>query len=90
MNFSNPHFPRHAFVFKGGLGAAANTPIAAPPAPPASESSLEVTQAKMDARKQAKNRQGIASTILAGGLSGNSNTSAPAAAGGKTTLLGGG
>lgn len=60
--------------------------VAAPPAPTASPSSLEVTQAKTDAKRNAKSKQGINSTILAG-----NNPFAPAGnAGGGNTILGGG
>lgn len=54
---------QHAYRFKGGGGTPA-TP--APPAAPPSSTQVEVTQAKRDTRKQAQNRAGITSTILAG------------------------
>lgn len=88
MNTCHPYFPRSTSLFKGSNPPAG--PIQAPPAPPPSESSIEVTQAKIDAKKQAKARGGYQSTVLAG------NTT-PAAAGqdqtnpgGKNTVLGGG
>lgn len=108
MNFSNPFFPRHAFLFKGGGSAPAvvappepvappppatatpAAPIFAPTAPAASQSAPEVTQARIDARKQAAKRKGLNSTILAGAdaVAGSSTTGG--SGGNKNTLLGGG
>ena len=76
----NPFWPRHAFLFKGGGGTPA-TP--APPAAPPSSTSVEVTQAKRDARKQQQQRAGISSTVLAGETGGLAGTEQ------KKTLLGG-
>jgi hypothetical protein len=60
-------------------------------------SQLEVTQAKIDAARQAKGRKGIGSTIVAGqqplggaANGGGGNTLLNQAAGQKNTLLGGG
>lgn len=67
----------------------------APPAPAASASATELTQAKVDAKKQLTKRQGINSTIL-GRATGDapSPASSPAMgaapSSGKNTLLGGG
>lgn len=84
MNHTNPFFPRSTCLFKGG---ASGTPaMPAPPAPPATSTSVEVTQAKIDAKRQAKAKQGVNSTILGGA---SADAMAPAA-GGKNTLLGGG
>jgi hypothetical protein len=91
MNINKPLFPSHAFVFKGGGGG--GTPaIGAPPAPAASATSVEVTQAKIDAKRQAKARSGYNSTVLGSADEGSAKGSlAPAAGGnGKTALLGGG
>lgn len=96
MNFNRPFWPRHAFVFKGGAAAPSAANIPAPPAPSASTSAPEVVQQQQDARKNAARKQGINSTILAGGLASNPFTGDKSSAGltgsggGKTTLLGGG
>ncbi len=60
--------------------------IPAPPPPAATQTSVEVTQAKLDAKRQAKAKTGINSTILAG--SDSLGGAMPGA--GKNTLLGGG
>lgn len=86
MNFHNPFFPRHAFLFKGGASIPAG-PVQAPPAPPAAETSTAVTEAKLDAKRQAKARHGLNSTILAGDTAGQLDAANP---GGKSTVLGGG
>lgn len=90
MNLSNLSFPPHGRRYKmggGGGGGAPAGPIPAPPAPPASNSDLAVTQQKQEAKKQAKDKQGITSTIL-----GSAGAGAPSPAGpaGKNTVLGGG
>lgn len=72
----NPHWPKHAFAFKGGSVGAPTT--YAPPAPPAASNAAAV-QAKADARQQMLMKQGITSTIL------NPN---PAKTGQSGTLLG--
>ncbi len=71
--------------FKGGAGGTPQVP--APPSPAATESSLEVTNAKMDAKTLAKRKMGIGSTILAGDTS---SLQSKYGDGSKTTLLGGG
>lgn len=89
MNLASTSFPPHAFRHKGGGGGAPAGPIPAPAAPPPSQSDIAVTQAKMDARKAAKQKQGITSTILGGESAAAATT--PAGAGpGKNTTLGGG
>ena len=77
MKFKEPKF------YKGGGGG--TPPLPAPPAPPASATAIEVTQAKTDAKRQAKSRGGISSTILAGA----NDSLGSNATGGKNTLLGG-
>lgn len=78
MNISNPFFPRHAFVFKGGGGGgtpAASAPVyqapaavSKPPAavPPVTERTIEVEMASRDSKLAAKKRKGFRSTLLAG------------------------
>jgi hypothetical protein len=78
MNFANPFFPRHAFVFKGGGGGGAATPAyqapaatpatAKPPAaiPPVTERTIEVETASRQSKVDAKKRKGLRSTLLAG------------------------
>jgi hypothetical protein len=87
MDFNRPLFPPNAFRFKSGGGTDPKAgPIQAPPAPSAAPASVEVTQAKLDAKRNAKAKTGINSTILAG-----NEAFAPAQqAGGKNTILGGG
>lgn len=89
MNANSPLYPRAALLFKGGGGPAPGTPqIPAPPAPPFTENATEVTQAKQDAKTQAKQRSGFSSTVLAG--TGASNALASSTGAGKNVLLGGG
>jgi hypothetical protein len=78
-----PHLQR----FKGGGGS--STPvIQAPPAPAASQTAVEVTQAKLDAKRAAKAKGGISSTILAGGgLFSADNQSSKAQQGMGTNVL---
>lgn len=85
MNFHHPFFPRCTSHFKGSTPPAG--PIQAPPAPPASETSIEVTEAKLDAKKQAKARTGFNATVLAGPFTPSAGGDNP---GGKNTVLGGG
>lgn len=95
-------FPPHAFLFKGG-GGGSSTPQQVPPppaptlampapaAPPVTSSAIEVTQARLDAKKQAKARKGLNSTILAGaGGESEGSTGGLLGGAGKGTLLGGG
>jgi len=91
MNFTKPFLTRATFMFKGGGGGGGTPAMPAPPAPPPTASAIEVTQAKLDAKRQAKAKGGINSTILAGetGESGQAGALAQASSG-KTTLLGGG
>jgi hypothetical protein len=60
-------------------------------APPVTQSAIEVTQSRIDARRQAKGRKGLKDTILAGAMASRETQNAlggtPA---GKSTLLGGG
>lgn len=64
----------------------------AAPAPPPTQSTLEVQQAKIDTARQAKAKRGVSSTILQGTqplgttASGTANNGQPA----QGTLLGGG
>lgn len=88
MNLDFPNQKR--FKMGGGGSSTPAGPIAAPAAP-ASTSALEVTQAKIDAARQAKNKKGINSTILQGqqALGSGDDSSKPANTAGGT-LLGGG
>lgn len=89
MNLTHPFFPRHAFVFKGGSSSSVPAgPIPAPPAPPASTSDIAVTEAKMEAKKQAQQKRGITSTILGGEAA--AAPGAPNPSSGKNVILGGG
>lgn len=87
-------FPRYAFASKtgGGGGGGGGTTVSSTPPPP-SVTSVEVQQAKRDAKKQAGKRKGTQSTILAGETggvnpmaSGSLGSSAPDQR--KNTLLG--
>lgn len=89
MNTRHPHFPRDTSLFKGG-SAIPPGPVQAPPAPPPSETSTSVTEAKLDAKRQAKARHGLSSTILAGDATPGSGGQDQTNPGGKNTLLGGG
>jgi hypothetical protein len=60
MTTTNPFFPRHNHVFKGG------TPDAPKPIPPVTQASTEVAQASLQAKRDAAKRSGYASTLLAG------------------------
>jgi hypothetical protein len=53
-------------------------------------SATELTQARVDARRQAKARKGIGSTILAGAGQRGGTDRGQTLAGGANTLLGGG
>lgn len=74
MNIAHLFFPRHAFVFKGGGGAApapvyqAPAAVAKPPAavPPVTERTVEVEAASRQTKIDAKKRKGLRSTLLAG------------------------
>jgi hypothetical protein len=103
MNFARSFFPPHAFRFKGGASAgsqpyAAYTPpptapviqTPAPPAPPATNSAIEVTQARIDAKRTASKKKGLASTILAGAGGSAASEGSLSSPTGKNTLLGGG
>jgi hypothetical protein len=97
-------FPPNAYAFKGGAGAMPSTTYVqqqapaptlqtpTPPAPPATTSSMEVNQARLDARRQAGAKKGLQSTILAGATGGQSESRNGLAttSTGKATLLGGG
>ncbi len=62
MTSTNPFFPRHNHVFKGG-----GTPSAPPaPVPPVTQASAEVAQASLQAKRDAAKRKGYSSTLLAG------------------------
>jgi hypothetical protein len=58
-------------------------------APPVTSSSIEVTQSRIDARRQAKGRKGLNSTIRAGAMASKEDGLGGGAAG-KNSLLGGG
>lgn len=73
--------------------AATPAPLYAPPGPVASSSGPETEQARLEAKRLARSRKGIGSTILAGAdLTGvNAGQSAlGGSAAGKNSLLGGG
>ena len=75
------------------MGKGGGTPqTTAAPAPPPTLSTLEISQAKIDAARQAKARKGINSTILTGQQPLGEPVPSPAgaAAVSKTSLLGGG
>ena len=84
FSFENTGLRNYTMKFKGGGGGGMPyTP--APSAPPATQTNVEVVQAKRDTRLQAKKRKGFQSTILAGETGGYNTPDK-----GMNTLLGGG
>jgi hypothetical protein len=69
MRNSNPFWPRHAFLFKGGGSSQAAAIQSAPvptPAPPVTSSAAEVIQAENDIAKQNLAKKSVKKTIFAG------------------------
>lgn len=87
MNHTNPFWPRHAHLFKGGSPVvqqiqSAPVPL---PAPPVTSTSREVIQAEQDLAQQNLVKKSIKKTILAGdtggyqpGMAGSPGNPAPA------------
>jgi hypothetical protein len=66
---SNPFWPRHAFLFKGGAQAIQSAPVPLP-APPVTASSAEVIQAQQDFAQQNLMKKSVKKTIYAGDTGG--------------------
>jgi hypothetical protein len=74
MNFNNPFWPRHHFLFKSGGGNSQAQQIqSAPvptPAPPVTANAAEVIQAENDFAKENLLKKSVKKTIFAGDTGG--------------------